>query len=142
MSTRTRRNHFKYATYIKNRSESTCQFCELTNKDTQIIKETSSFWIIKNIFPYDVWDTAGVNNHLLIVPKRHVDSIAHFNDTESKDFVKQLATYEQRGFSVYARAANNSLKSVVHQHTHLIAIDNKIKKYILFSKKPRFLFTK
>ncbi len=142
MSNRKRKNYHSYRRYTLKIPAGVCEFCAFTNKDQNFIEESNLFWVVKNIMPYDVWDTAGVKSHLMIVPKRHVDSIFHFNDKEKVEFISLLGQYEAKGYSVYARAPNNSLKSVVHQHIHLIAIDNKLKKFLFFIHKPRILWVK
>lgn len=138
---RTRKQHFAQVKHAK-KVKGTCEFCTFNLKLPQVLKENTCFWIVRNIFPYDTWDTGSVSKHLMIVPKRHVDSIAHFNIDERREYVKLLAKYEKQGFSIYARAADNAMKSIAHQHTHLIKLDNKLKRFILWSKKPRLLITK
>lgn len=136
---RKRANHKQYAKHTRSVPKGTCEFCELTKTHTQTREEYNYFWVIANIFPYDLWDGAGVQDHLMIIPKRHVDTISHFNTKEQSEYIKIIGEYESRGYSIYARARGSSVKSVVHQHTHLISIDNKIRKTIFFRKKP-YLF--
>lgn len=142
MSTRKRKSHIAYEQYRKTLDKNQCQFCTFSLEDQHVLHELKAFWIVKNIFPYDIWDNSSVVNHLMLVPKRHIDSIAHFDHYEREEYVEVLAKYEGQGFSIYARAPGNIIKSVVHQHTHLIKIDNSIKKFMLFSSRPRFLITK
>jgi len=142
MSNRTRKNHRVYANHTKKARGGPCEFCNFSVEQDQVLETSKNFWVVKNIFPYDIWDTAGVKNHLMIVPKRHVDSIAHFTPAERQDYMSNLAKYESKGFSIYARAATNKIKSVAHQHTHLIETDNHIKRYLFFISKPHMLFTK
>ena len=49
-----------------------CIFCEIINKEkpTEIIHENDNFIVIKDIKP-----SAPV--HLLVIPKKHIDSVAH-----------------------------------------------------------------
>lgn len=139
---RTRKNHRVYANYAKNPDRQKCDFCNFSTKDKQVIKSTNEFWIIDNIFPYDMWDSSGVKDHLMVVPKRHVDAIGDFTAKEQAGFAKLLGSYDKKGYSIYARAPGNVIKSVVHQHTHLIALDNKPKKALLYFKKPRIVLFK
>lgn len=127
--------------YIQHRAGKTneCDFCEFDISMDQVRKEYKHFWIVKNLFSYDMWDQLDVVEHLMIVPKRHVDSIAHFLDAESKEYFKTLAEYEQEGYSMYARAPQNISKSVTHQHTHLIKLGNKKKKAVFYIKKPHIV---
>jgi diadenosine tetraphosphate (Ap4A) HIT family hydrolase len=142
MATRKRKNHLEYARYTHRAKAKDCEFCAFTVDDEQITKDCGEFWLARNIFPYDVWDASKVEDHLLVVPKRHVDSVAHFSASEQVGFMTILAEYESKGYSVYARAPINHMKSVVHQHTHLIKLEPKDKKFMLYLKKPRVLLTK
>lgn len=142
-ATRHRKNHKIYEKYTQEIRGTNCQFCDFNAQDSQVLSELKSFWIVKNIFPYDIWDTSQVSDHLMVVPKRHVDSISHFDNSEKQEYVTALAEYEKQGYSIYARAPTNVIKSVVHQHTHLIKMDsNSIKKFILYFRRPRMLLTR
>ena len=142
MTNRTRKNHNEYRQYAVNVPIGTCEFCEFTEDHQSVLDSNKYFWVVKNIFPYDVWDTAGVSRHLMVIPRRHVDSIAHFSETERKAYVDLLANYEKDGFSIYARAPTSKIKSVIHQHTHLIEVDNKVKRILFYVKKPRIMWSK
>ena len=142
MTTRKRKNHLIYQAHTKKAKKKVCEFCKFTADQHQVIEIRRYFFLVKNIFPYDLWDGCGVINHLMVVPKRHVDTISHFSDEEQKEYLKLLGQYEKNGFSIYARSPGNAIKSVVHQHTHLIELDNKAKRLVIFSKKPRFLVSK
>lgn len=139
---RNRRNQLSYKRFAKNNDKATCDFCNFTKNHDQIIKELRYFWIARNIFPYDVWDTTGVNDHLLLVPKRHVDSVGHFNIREQAEYAKIIGEYDLRGYSIYARARSNIIKSIPHQHSHLIAISNKPKKALFYLNRPYILWHK
>ena len=119
-----------------------CQFCEFNLDVDQVIAESSHFWIVENIFGYDLWDSSEVESHLMLVPKRHIVALTELNAAEQKDFFRQLKPYEESHYSIYARAPANKRKSVVHQHTHLIKIDNKVKKLVFYLKKPHILLMK
>ncbi len=77
----------------------------------------------------------------MIVPKRHIDSVSHFNGSEQTEFMRMLAKYEAAGYSVYARAPTNKMKSVIHQHTHLIKLGPKVRS-LIYVEKPRLLLAK
>ena len=139
---RTRKSQKVYRNYTDGLDKSECVFCEFTLKSKQVIKGLKHFWIVTNIYGYDMWDSSGVKEHLMIVPKRHIDSIAEFNTEEKREFIENLVAYEKKGYSIYARSANNSRKSVAHQHTHLIKVDNKIKRILFFIKKPHLMISK
>ncbi len=77
----------------------------------------------------------------MIVPKRHVDTIAHFTDDERAAYMELLAQYESSGYSIYLRAAQSGRKTVAHQHTHLIEVGKAIKAQ-LFIEKPHVNLTR
>ena len=66
-----------------------CLFCRLLaeNKDVKnsIVKRTPHCFAVLNIYPYN-------NGHIMIVPRRHVDSTEHLNQSEKLDW---LALYEK-----------------------------------------------
>lgn len=140
--TRTRTSEKKYAKHKKSSTGNNCEFCSFTKKSEQVIDMSKHFWIIRNIFGYDIWDGCGVIDHLMIVPKRHVHSLSELTTIELGEYAVQLAEYEDRGYSVYSRAAENITKSVPHQHTHFIKLDNKRKKGIFYLRKPHVMLYK
>ena len=135
---RKRKTEKQYKQYLVTKKPG-CDFCAFTSDSAQVVKQYKHFWIVKNIFPYDHWDGMSVIEHLLIVPKRHVDTLSHFTDAESKEYLLLLSSYESNGYSVYARAAQNVAKSVAHQHTHLIKMDGKRTKAMLYMRKPHMV---
>ena len=139
---RKRKSEKKYHRYQKTLQPGGCQFCAFTKATDQVVDTTRYFWNVKNIFGYDVWDDARVVDHLMIVPKRHVHWLAELTDEEAKLYVKLLQKYEKAGFNMYARTHHSTVKSVPHQHTHLIKTDTKELHLLLYSKKPRFTWFK
>lgn len=135
---RKRKNEKRYARYVATKKPG-CDFCALSTDAEQVRKSAAHFWLIDNIFPYDMWDGLDVLDHAMVVPKRHVDSIAHFSEEESKQYLGLLAEYESQGYSVYARSPHNISKSVAHQHTHLIKLGNTKKKAVFFIRKPHIV---
>ena len=98
--------------------------------------------IIKNIFPYDVWDGYEVSDHLMIVPKQHTETIGDFSKEELQEYVNILAKYEKMGYSIYARAPQNKRKTVPHEHTHLIMLNYDKPVKWLFNVKSKILWYK
>lgn len=138
---RTRKHHRVYARYTKQAKSRDCAFCNFKVSENQVVKSTKYFWIVKNMFPYDVWDHTGVTEHLMLVPKRHIDAIGHFNLDEQLAFTKLVGQYDTKGYSIYARPKDSTVKSVAHQHTHLIKLDGRFKTIAFFLRKPRvFLY--
>lgn len=141
-ATRKPKNHQKYARHIKNKTDASCEFCKFDTKSEQVIAARGTMFLVKNIFGYDIWDENDVTDHLMIVPKRHVVSLSELTDKERKTFMELVAEYESQGYSLYARAPQNIIKSVVHQHTHLIKLGQKRKKFHFFLRKPHILLYK
>ena len=84
--------------------------------------------VIRNRFPYTLWDGSPVVDHLMIVPKRHIEAAGNFTYEEQQEWSSYALQYEADNYSVYARSAGNGAKSIVHQHTHLIKVGARPKK--------------
>lgn len=138
---RSRTHQRAYDAYRKQKQSTSCQFCEFIAGTEPVVEDYPLFWIVTNIFPYRIWDGSHTGMHLMIVPKRHVDSIGHFTPEECLEYLDLLAQYEASGYSVYLRAAQNKRKSVVHQHTHLIEVGPRIRAQ-LFIEKPHINITR
>lgn len=136
------KNQRRYKVFTRQAKQRDCDFCNFSKAHDQVVESTRFFWVVHNIFPYDIWDSSGVVDHLMVVPKRHVDAIGHFTPKEQAAFTKVLGKYDRKGYSVYARAPGNIIKSVVHQHTHLIYLDNKPKRALFYLKQPHILIYK
>lgn len=132
---RSRREQLKYKKWKKDGLKS-CLFCSIVKGDEQLIKETSLFKVVKNNFPFSLWDTRGVVDHIMVVPKRHINGVYKFNDKELAEFSKLIKSYDKDGYNIYLRTSGSSAKSIDHQHTHLIKLDDKSKKFIFFLRKP------
>lgn len=112
-----------YKAYLENLDQnSACPFCSIRVGDEHYINETDNFWIIRNRFPYQTWESQSVLSHLMIVPKAHLLSLKHLSESQSKEFILLLADYEHSGYNVYARTAGSKTRSIEHQHTHLIQL--------------------
>lgn len=135
------RAHQRAYNIYRAHKQPTCQFCEFTPDLDHVIEGHPLFWIVRNLFPYHIWDGSRTGEHLLIVPKRHIDSIADFTPQERNEYMDLLADYETRGYSTYTRAPTSGRKTVVHQHTHLIQVGKSIKAQ-LFVEKPHINITR
>ena len=127
--------------YENNKKKSGCPFCDAARRE-EILFENDDVFIVHNLTKYDVWELHDVHEHLLVIPKRHVESLKELTDTEKLALTNVIADYESRGYSIYARGVGFARRSVAHQHTHLIKADNKDPKFSLFIKKPYFLIKK
>lgn len=128
--------HFRREMQRAPTPKSGCVFCDITSDSAQLVKQTKHFKIIHNIFPYSLWDSQPVEDHLMIIPIKHTDTLADLNKVAAQEYVTLITEYEGKGYNVYLRAPSSTMKSVVHQHTHLIKpIERKIK-LLLFIRRP------
>lgn len=134
-ATRSRGEERFYKRYQK-RPDTACQFCAIQKSSKQFVDQTKNFTIIKNIFSYSLWDGQKVEDHLMVIPKKHTDSLDSLSDTAAVEYVKILSQYEAKGYNVYARAPNSAIKSVVHQHTHLIQTSGRPHRLVFLLRKP------
>lgn len=138
-ATRSRKEEKIYKAYQKQRKTDTCSFCEINKSSDQYVDSTKYFKIIRNIFAYSIWDGQKVVDHLMITPIKHSDNLANMKPEEKIEYVDILAKYEALGYNVYARAPSSIIKSVVHQHTHLIKTEGESKKFVLLIRRPWYL---
>lgn len=110
-----------YAEEMRTRNPDVCNFCDFTSQ--RILGNLATHWVIDNLYPYELYDDMVVEDHLLIVPKRHIVGISEFTDEERADFLDTVTEYEDEGYTLFARAPQNKAKSVTHQHSHLIKPD-------------------
>lgn len=137
-ATRSRNEEKEYRAYLKTLPKDICVFCAGYNES--LVEESPLFKVVKNIFAYSIWDGQKVTDHLMIAPKQHIDTIAHFTGEMFVEFHKLAAKYEQAGYNIYARASASAVKSVPHQHTHLIKTEGKPKRLVVLSRKPYLRF--
>lgn len=145
MPNKTHKGEMHYRAVKKTRKANTgCGFCgfDSEGKKGEVVSSHKYFWLVNNIFSYDIWDDQGVIDHLMLVPKRHVDSLGDMNDEELLEYSKILGAYDKLGYSIYARSSGNVIKSVLHQHTHLLKLDGKEISFMLYNKKPYLLVKK
>lgn len=125
-------------TYQNYKQPPGCDFCDPAQMD--IIEEHEHSRLIRNLFPYDIWEYHDVIDHLMVVPKRHVRSLSELEDAELLEIMKLLAEFEAKDYNIYARSIDSLHRTVVaHQHTHLIKLDGKSPKLSVFVNKPYFL---
>lgn len=142
-ATRSRKQEKVYAKYLQSRPKNApCQFCAINKSDDSFIESTKNFKVIRNIYGYSVWDSQEVTDHLMLLPIKHTDTLNDIGPKASEEFLKLLGTYEQNGYNVYARAPSSNMKSVIHQHTHLIKLNGKRKKLFMYLRKPYIRITR
>jgi diadenosine tetraphosphate (Ap4A) HIT family hydrolase len=119
-----------------------CPFCEDPDLASRVIQETETMIVIPNRVSYDLFEGRKVVDHLMVLPKRHLELVADFTDQEQLELAKIIGEYEKKGYNIYARGWGSISRSVKHQHTHLIKLDNKIPSFSLFLRKPYVLIHK
>lgn len=139
---RNRKVQKSYTQYLKQKPAG-CDFCKL-QKDThaQVVRECRNFWIISNIFKYETWDNLNVLDHLMIVPKEHVVTLSKLPKDSLEEYVNLLKEYEPQGYSIYARSSSNLIKTVPHQHTHLLKLGDRRTKIQIFLQSPYIFWTR
>ena len=135
---RSRKESRDYDKYRKTIIPGACQFCDIQQGDRQLIAETADFKIIRNIFPYSIWDSQRVADHLMILPKQHTDTLRDLSPKQAQEYVRLISDYESKGYNVYARAPASRIKTVVHQHTHLIKPSGAPSKVVFMIRRPYF----
>jgi diadenosine tetraphosphate (Ap4A) HIT family hydrolase len=134
---RYRKNTKKY----KRTNQVGCPFCDLT--PGALVKELPNSRILKNMFPYDVWEFRDVEEHLMVTPRRHVKSLSDLNKSEQQEILDVIKKYESHNYNIYMRSVESVQKTVpAHQHTHLIKTSDKKPKAALYLKKPYVLIKK
>src|SRR5262245_17333500 len=96
-----------------------CPFCEPDNpilnpKPRRTVKQTANFSIISNMFPYRLWEHLDVTDHLLVVPKRHINSLRALTVAERKELMDIFCEYEPLGYSNYTRPPGTVARSLPH----------------------------
>jgi diadenosine tetraphosphate (Ap4A) HIT family hydrolase len=136
-------NHYRKTIhkYRSRQNSSSCPFCNSETLAEAIYKD-KFVYIVPNLTKYDLWELYDVEDHLLLIPKRHVEILKELDDKERLAVMNQAADYESRGYSVYARGTGFIKRSVKHQHTHLIKVSNKKPRLALFIQSQYMLIKK
>jgi diadenosine tetraphosphate (Ap4A) HIT family hydrolase len=121
--------------YFKNKDVGFCPFCKPLPE--YLVKETAHSFVVKSMFPYEMWEFRDVTEHLLIVPKRHVPSLSDLTDEERYELMDLMSEYELKEYNIYARSTKSVQRTIpLHQHTHLFKTDTKRARVALYVKKP------
>jgi diadenosine tetraphosphate (Ap4A) HIT family hydrolase len=106
----------KYHEYLKTLTR--CPFCN--EKGPRIILENSNAFLTYSLAPYH-------KHHLLVIPKRHVDSVKELTLEENVSIIflisigiKALDKLGHNDCSILARDGKASEKSIPHLHFHII----------------------
>lgn len=100
-----------------------CKFCTFHPGHEAVLETHGNLAVIPNLYPYDQWDAREVQDHKLVVPMRHVDSLGDLTGDERNAWFDIVGKYEAEAYTTFTRAPSNPGKSIEHLHTHLIKID-------------------
>jgi len=143
MANRSRKAEIEYKKYRQQElPSSSCPFCAIANgnkEDEQFLEEGKYFIVIKVRFRYTYWDEQNVTDQLMLVPKKHINSISKLPLKAAEEFMNFLGKYEDKGYSIYARTSGATSRTIPHQHTHLIKVQGRSKKFMLHLRKPYVL---
>lgn len=115
-----------------------CIFCDIDQSkiENTIIEETDYFYILPTLGSL-------VDGYVLIVTKRHINSMSELNDNELEEYKTIITKYQKLFNKVYNKTPivfehgtpnqNSKMKanSVTHAHTHIVNINFKNEKEIL-----------
>jgi len=121
----------------KKHHDQVCPFCHPQKE--AILAETKHSRVVRNLFPYEIWEFRNVAEHYMVVPKRHVKNLIGLSSEEQADLMKIIAEFESNDYNIYARSSNSVERTVAHQHTHLIKTDRKNARAAFYSRKPYFI---
>ncbi len=134
---RKRSHHKKYLQHLKDHPPSkVCDFCDFKDNTERDIKHHTYFWVTDVMAQYDLWDNHGVKDQRMIVPKRHVEHIGEFSPEEALEYHAIVSQYDLLGYSLYQRAPVNNSRTIIHQHSHLISLADRQKKFVIYNSKP------
>ena len=115
-----------------------CIFCDIDESKIEytIIEETKYFYILPTLGSL-------VDGYVLIVTKRHINSMSELNYNELEEYKTIIAKYQKLFNKIYNKTPtvfehgtpnqNSKMKanSVTHAHTHIVNINFKNEKEIL-----------
>lgn len=137
-ATRSTQEEKRYKRYLKHH-DGICPFCESASQTPALTEESTNFLVVKNSFPYSIWDGQSVKEHLMVVPRKHTDSLAGLSLQQSKEYLDILRKYEESGYNIYTRSLNSTTRSITHHHTHLIKTNHKTHKLLILARWPFYI---
>jgi diadenosine tetraphosphate (Ap4A) HIT family hydrolase len=125
----------------KDTKKTVCTFCDEKNLE-KAIRQTDTVYVIPNRVKYDMFEGRRVLDHLLVVPKKHRESVSSFTAQEQQDIMGIIGDYEAQGYHFFGRGKQTITRSVTHQHTHLVKVENKWPFIFVYLHKVNWLFSK
>ena len=113
-----------------------CGFCYADPENNIIVDESAHMLVMHNRTSYDLFEGIPVSEHLMLVPRKHHVSMDTMDADERRDYIDLLCKYESAGYSVYGRALPNKERSMEHIHLHLLKLEGRRVKNMLFLDKP------
>lgn len=110
-----------------------CYFCDPI---ANVIENYDNFFIMKNNFPYDIWDYIKVSKHLLLVSKKHFTNLDEFSKSLLVEYANIIQKYSRVGYDIFTRSSNSKIKTQPHFHTHLIKTAGKRVQEINYEAHP------
>jgi diadenosine tetraphosphate (Ap4A) HIT family hydrolase len=112
-----------------------CPFCDLAPTE-EILEQTPTMRVLHNRVKYDSFEGIPAKNHYMIVPIAHKSKISEFTGREKAEYLELVAKYEAQGFSFYSRGLSNSERSQPHLHTHLLHLQGRRARFLLYIRRP------
>lgn len=116
-----------------------CDFCDPAAHGVKTVADYMHCYVMANTYPYSQWEFRKVVEHLMVVPRRHVSNLVELTAEESEELMVVFGKYEQDGYDIFARTPTSTVRTLVHQHTHLIKAEDKRARGIFYWSKPYIL---
>lgn len=136
-SDRTMRSQRAYNKYRQSAVFQDCVFC--ASQELEVTKEYQYFRLTPSKFKYEIWDDHLVEEHLLLVPKRHLIQLNDFSADEKAEYLTLVGQFEADGYSFYSRAPSDTARSVTHFHTHFLRMSPEAIGSMVYVNKPHIM---
>jgi diadenosine tetraphosphate (Ap4A) HIT family hydrolase len=124
---------------LKDKTRAECTFC-VSETRQKIIDENQTMFVIPNRVSYDLFEGLEIDEHMMIIPKRHIENMTDLTKDERRDFADMICKYEGKGYSFYGRGVGSIHRSVAHQHTHLLKMKPIKPRFYMYLRRPYLLF--
>jgi ATP adenylyltransferase len=117
-----RQKYFNDPSKVNSKDSKTCVFCNIKKEDSKLlVLESKHCFIQANKFPYG-------GGHLLVIPKRHVNTIIELTSKERKELfnLMDLATFaldiylKPEGYNIGCSVGRVAGESISHLHFHIL----------------------